>query len=79
MTRGAIIGAALAALISTTAAHAQTCASSCNTQHATCTQAGKDYATCMGVWHQCKTACLTPARATSTAPAAAKMPAVARR
>ncbi len=67
MTKGILAGAALAALVSAGAAPAQTCASSCNTQHSTCTQSGKDYATCMGVWHQCKTACLTPARAAVSA------------
>ena len=68
MTKGILAGAALAALVSAGATQAQTCASSCNAQHTTCTQAGRDYATCMGVWHQCKTACLTPARAPVSAP-----------
>lgn len=77
MTKVLFAGAALAALVSTGAVQAQTCASSCNTQHSTCAKSGKDYATCMGVWHQCKAACLTPARTSSAPPP--KVAAVARR
>ena len=77
MTKGIFAGAVLSALVSLGAAQAQTCASNCTAQHATCSQSGKDYATCMGVWRQCRTACLTPARASPAAPA--KAPAVVRR
>ena len=77
MTKGILVGAALAALTFSGAAQAQSCATSCNTQHAACSQAGKDYATCMGAWHQCKAACLTPARTSSAAPKS--VPAVVRR
>ncbi len=78
MTKAIFAGAVLSALVSLGAAQAQTCSVSCNAQHTTCTQAGKDYATCMGVWRQCKTACLTPARTFTPAPARAT-PAVVRR
>ena len=80
MTRGVLAGAAFAALafLSAAEAQAQTCSMSCNTQHTTCTQAGKDYGTCMGLWRQCRTACLAPAR-TSAAPPARVTPAVVRR
>ena len=67
MTKGILAGAALAVLALGGAAQAQTCSASCNDQHSACTRAGRDYGACMGVWHQCKTACLTPAR-TSTPP-----------
>ena len=70
MTKGILAVAALAALVSAGAAHAQTCAASCNGQHSSCTRAGKDYGVCMGAWRQCKTACLTPARTSSPAPKA---------
>ena len=79
MTKAIFAGAVLSALVSFGAARAQTCVSSCTAQHATCSQSGRDYATCMGVWRQCKTSCLTPARTTSAAPAAKVTPAVARR
>ena len=78
MTKAMIAGALLAALACTGAAHAQTCTSSCTAQHSVCAQAGKDYATCMGAWRQCRTACLTPARA-SAAPVVKATPAVVRR
>ena len=68
MTKGIIAGAILLALGSTGSVRAQTCASSCTAQHAVCAQSGKDYATCMGVWRQCKMACLAPARAATPAP-----------
>ncbi len=78
MTKAIFAGAVFAALVSFGVAQAQTCASSCTSQHATCSQSGKDYGTCMTAWRQCKTSCLTPARATSAAPAA-KVAAVVRR
>ena len=68
MTKGIFAGAALAALVSVSAAEAQTCDSGCTARHTACTQAGKDYATCMGVWRQCRMACVAPARTVSVAP-----------
>ena len=63
-----LAGAVLAALVSTAAAQAQSCPAGCNTQHSTCTRAGRDYATCMGAWRQCKAACLTSARGSVAPP-----------
>ena len=68
MTKTILAGAALAALVSFGSAHAQSCSTNCNTQHSTCSREGRDYGTCMGAWRQCRTACLTPARASVAPP-----------
>lgn len=73
MTKVILAGAALAALVSVGAARAQSCAAGCNTQHSSCARAGKDYATCMGAWRQCKAACLTPVRTSSAPPRATQV------
>ena len=57
------------------AVRAGTCESSCTDKHAQCTRSGGDYGKCMNAWHQCKTTCTTPVKATP-APAAKPMPAV---
>ena len=65
MKTGMLAAVGLAALLSSTAAYAD-CNGSCSTANAQCSRSGKDYATCMGAWRQCKMACVTPVKTTST-------------
>ena len=68
MKIGILAAATLAALVMATSAYAD-CSSSCSAANAQCSRSGKEYATCMGAWRQCKQACVTPVKATPASPA----------
>ena len=75
MKTGILAAAGLAALLSSTAAYAD-CNGSCSAANAQCSRSGKDYATCMGAWHQCKTACNAPTPVKATPAPAGQAPKV---
>lgn len=64
---------AAAAFVSTgilAQASAADCMDTCTARHTTCVASGRDDATCLGGWHQCKTTCAaTKAAPVRTSPA----------